>query len=182
MNTITLSHFFSYIADILLIVFVVGKNPGARTNHLCALLIMTFSVWSLCYGLANMAHTSDEAMYFINAGAIGWSIFPIAAIWFYLALTNRNGILHNKAAIILSIVIPVFFLYQQWTGEMIDTVARTHWGWAAIWSHTIYSYLYVAYVILSISVCAYPYSPCPIIGRTSRCFIYNTTQPCLNTC
>jgi PAS domain S-box-containing protein/putative nucleotidyltransferase with HDIG domain len=155
MNTITLSHFFSYIADILLIIFVIGKNPGARTNHLCAFLIMTFSVWSLCYGLANMAHSGEEALYFFNAGAVGWSVFPIAALWFYLALTNRDRLLKNKASLIISVLIPVFFLYHQWTGNMINATASTHWGWAAIWSHSIYSYLYLAYTILAISICAY---------------------------
>jgi PAS domain S-box-containing protein/putative nucleotidyltransferase with HDIG domain len=155
MNTITLSHFLSYIADILLIIFVIGKNPGARTNHLCAFLIMTFSVWSLCYGLATMAHSGEEAMYFFNAGAVGWSIFPIAAVWFYLALTNKDRILRNRGAIIVSILIPAFFLYQQWTGNIINSAASTHWGWAAIWSHSIYSYSYLAYAILSISICAY---------------------------
>lgn len=155
MNTITLSHFFSYIADILLIIVVVGKNPGAKTNHLCAFLIMTFSVWSLCFGMANMAHTGQEALYFFNAGAIGWSAFPIAALWFYLTLTNRDRLLKNRAALIISVFVAGFFLYQQWMGNMVNATVNTHWGWVAIWSHSIYSYLYLAYVILVIGICAY---------------------------
>jgi len=155
MNTISLSHFFSYIADILLIIFVIGRNPGARTNNLCALLIMTFSVWSLCYGMANMAHTGNEALYFINAGAVGWCVFPVVALWFYLALTNHDRILRNKASTIISVLIPAFFLYHQWTGNMLNATVRTHWGWAVIWSHSIYSYLYLAYVIIAVSICTF---------------------------
>ena len=155
MNTITLSHFLSYIADILLIIVVISKNPNARTNHLCAFLIMTFSVWSLCYGLASMAHSSQEAMYFFNAGAIGWSIFPVAAVWFYLSLTNRDAMLKHKAAPYISALIPVFFLYLQWTGNMNNSISNTYWGWTAIWSRSIFSYMYLAYVIAAIIICSY---------------------------
>ncbi len=122
MSAITLAHFLSYVADILLIILVVGKNPGARTNHLCALLVTTFSIWSLFYGLANIAHTQDEALYFFNVAAIGWSIFPIAALWFYLDLTGNEKFLNFKGAIPISIFIPAFFIYQQWMGNLVSSV------------------------------------------------------------
>ena len=155
MNTITLSHFFCYIADILLIIVVIGKNPSARTNQFCALLIMTFSVWSLCYGLANMAHSSQEALFFFNAGAIGWSIFPVAAVWFYLSLTNRDAILKHKSAPYISMLFPAFFLLLQWTGNLSNAVSYTYWGWTDLWSHSIYSYLYLTYVVTAIVICIY---------------------------
>lgn len=153
MNTITIAHFCSYIVDILLIIFVIGRNPSARTNHLCALLITSFSVWSLSFGLANMVHTAEEAMYFFNASMVGLSIFPVAAVWFYLSLTNHMGILKHKATLWLSLFIPAFFLFQQWTGNLITYAVKEQWGWSAIWSQSIYSYLYLAYVMICFSIC-----------------------------
>ena len=155
MSIITLSHFITYIVDILLIIAVISKNPGARINHLCAFLITIFSVCSLCCGMANMAHSSYEAMYFFNAGAIGLCAFPIAAIWFYLTLTNRDKILQRRAALIISVLIPTFFLISQWTGNMINNTASTYWGWVAIWSRSIFSYLYLVYVIAAVGICIY---------------------------
>jgi len=153
MNTITIAHFLSYVADILLIILVVGKNPYARANHLCALLVTAFSIWSLFFGLANMAHSQEEAMYFFNVAVIGWSIFPVAALWFYLHLTQNERFLCFRGAIPVSIFIPAFFIYQQWTGNLVNSAFKTTWGWVAVWSHSVYSYIYLAYVILSLTVC-----------------------------
>lgn len=167
MNAISLSHFLSYIADILLIIVVIGKNPAARTNQLCAFLIMTFSVWSLSYGLASMAHTGQEALYFFNVGAVGWSIFPIAAVWFYLSLTGRDNLLRHKAAPYISALFPAFFLLFQWTGNMNNSISNTYWGWAILWSQSVLSYLYLAYVTAAIIICTHAVIQ---YGRTAQTF------------
>jgi hypothetical protein len=155
MNIITMLHFGSFLANVWLIIYVMSKSPEARLNRLCALLVATVAFLSLCYGLAGMESTADKALFFINVGSIGWCFVPVASLWCCLALSNYDHFLDSKAFLLGSLVLPVFFIYQQMAGNMMNGVADVSWGWVAIWSQSVYSYLYLAYVVTVTLICSY---------------------------
>ncbi len=152
MNVITVMHFVSFLVYVWLIIYVMSKNPQVRLNLICAFLLILFAFWSLCYGLAGMAATAEHAMLFLNISSISLCFIPVAGLWFCLAITNQDRFIDNKAIMLASLVLPVFFIYQQMTGNLLTRVEDASWGWAAIWSKSIYSYLYLAYVVLVIFV------------------------------
>ncbi|MGA9049337.1 MAG: HD domain-containing phosphohydrolase [Dehalococcoidia bacterium] len=155
MNIITMLHFGAFLADVWLITYVMSINPGARLNRLCALLVATFAFWSLCYGLAGMASTVDKALFFINVSSIGYCFAPIAGLWCILAISNQDNLLDSKVFLLGSLVLPVFFIYQQMTGTLMTGVAYISWGWVALWSRSIYAYLFLAYVVISTLIGSY---------------------------
>jgi PAS domain S-box-containing protein len=145
MNVITILHFSAFLANGLLMIYILSKNPTAFINRLCAFLISLFALWSLAFAFGNMAHSQEEVMFFLNISAIAWCSFPVVCFWFYLALTNQEKILKNKMFILVSVFIPAFFIYEQWTGNIAAQVLMVDWGWFGIWSQSIYTYLYFAY-------------------------------------
>jgi PAS domain S-box-containing protein len=145
MNTIAILHFSSFLADILLIILVLSKRREALLNRLCAIFISSFAVWSLFAGLTSMSRSAEEAMFFTNISAIGWSFAPVASLCFYLALARKINILKNKALAALCIIVAIFFVYEQWTGNLLDRHVETIFGWAGVWSNSIYSYAYYTY-------------------------------------
>ncbi len=155
MNIVTMLHFGSFLADVWLIIYVMSKSPEARLNRLCAFVVAAFAFWSLCYGLAGMASTADKALFFINVGSIGWCFVPVAGLWCCLALSNQDRFLDSKAFLLGSLVFPVFFIYQQQSGNLITGVNDVSWGWVAIWSQSVYSYLYLAYAVISVMISSY---------------------------
>ncbi|MDD5311602.1 MAG: ATP-binding protein [Dehalococcoidia bacterium] len=145
MNTIAILHFSSFLADILLIILVLSKRREATLNRLCALFISTFAVWSLFAGLTAIAGSAQEAMIFTNISAIGWCFAPAASLWFYLTLAKKINVLSNKALTALFVFVTLFFIYEQWTGNLLDRHVETVFGWAGVWSNSIYSYAYYTY-------------------------------------
>ncbi|MGA2367855.1 MAG: PAS domain S-box protein, partial [Dehalococcoidia bacterium] len=155
MNIVTMLHFGGFLVDVWLIIYVMSRSPDAKLNRLCALLVATFAFLSLCYGLAGMESTTDKALFFINVGSISWCFVPIVGLWCCLAIANQGHFLDSKAFVFGSLVLPVFFIYQQMSGNLINGVADASWGWVAMWSQSIYSSLYLAYVVILTLICTY---------------------------
>ncbi len=107
---VAILHFCSFIVDILLIIYVIGKGPDMRVNRLCALLISAFAIWSLSYGLANLAHSEQEALLFFNIAAVGICSFPSIGLWFYFTVTNKHSFRYQTVLALLSIAIPIFYV------------------------------------------------------------------------
>jgi PAS domain S-box-containing protein len=155
MNIVTMLHFGGFLVDVWLIIYVMSKNPGALPNRLCAFLIAAFAFWSLSYGLAGMAGTAEKAVFFINVGSIGSCLVPVVGLWCCLAITNQGHLLDRKVFLLGSLTLPVFFIYQQMSGNLMTGVSDISWGWVANWSQSVYSNLFLAYVVILALICSY---------------------------
>ncbi|GEM_PF-486608 len=155
MNSVTILHFGSFIAYILLIALVLGRRPGYILNRVCALLMATFAYWSLFSALFTMAGTSQQAMLYINISSLGWCFMPVGCLWFCLALDSRYDVLKNRAFITLSLLTSAAFVYAQWQGQMLYMALPAEWGWTPIWNMSIAAYAY--YVYYFIICCALVY-------------------------
>ncbi|MBN1189663.1 MAG: PAS domain S-box protein [Dehalococcoidales bacterium] len=155
MNTVVILHFAAFIAAVSLIILVISRNPKAKLNRLCAVLIFTFAIWSLGFCIANLERFSQSAGLWVNISSIGWTSFGAAAFYFYLTLTGKNNLVNNKAMGLVFAVAIIFFIYQQFSGNMGYIAARQTDWLSASWSYSIYSYLFfVYYLVLSIA-CIY---------------------------
>jgi PAS domain S-box-containing protein len=102
-----------------------------------------------------MAGTSEEATLYLNISSLGWCLTPVASLWFYLALDNKNNILKNKSFIAVTMLVATGFIYEQWSGNMIYRSLPAAWGWTGIWKESIAAYAYYIYYFVITGACTY---------------------------
>jgi PAS domain S-box-containing protein len=90
------------------------------------------------------------------------------ALWFYLALANKDRILNNKAFIVISFLLPLSFIYLQWSGALTTVLEETNWGTAIIWQISPLAYTYIVYDLLIFVLCGLLIIELAIKARTSR--------------
>jgi len=55
-------------------------------------------------------------------------------MWFYLHITAQKKIVGNRIIPILMAIPSLFFICQQWAGNLVTDVIRQPYGWVAIWN------------------------------------------------
>jgi PAS domain S-box-containing protein len=155
MNIEAFLHFATFLAAIGLIVLVISRNPKARLNLLCAALIFTFALWSFGYFFASLERFSQSAGLWFNIGAIGWIAFGVPAFYFYLTLTGKSRLINNKFLLVALIAVVVFFIYQQFSGNLVLIVGRQTEWLSATWTNSVYSYLFFIYYMVLALACIY---------------------------
>ncbi len=93
-------------------------------------------------------------MFWQNISSIGWCSFPSFAMWFALVFTKKEKILKQWYFYPVILIIPAFFIYKQFTGDLINNNIKESYGWYDIWSNTIWSYIfyiyYFSFILISI--------------------------------
>ncbi|MBU1062208.1 MAG: PAS domain S-box protein, partial [Candidatus Omnitrophica bacterium] len=132
-------------------VFLVIKNPRSIINKTCAAFLACFAGWSFSNIFINNPDTSkDTAMLYTNISSIGWASFSSFFLLFSLALTKKEKLLKVKIIYPIIFALPLLFIYKQWTRLLIVRHVRYPYGWANIWSESIWSYLFYIYYFLFI--------------------------------
>ncbi|MEI6090191.1 MAG: ATP-binding protein [bacterium] len=113
--------------------------------------MVCFAVWN--YGDIYI-HSTDPAisrstvMILQNISSIGWATFASTVLYFSLAFARRDKLLKNKLFLITIFILPILFVYLQWTNcLMINPVRRTY-GWSFTFANTIWTYLFYIYYSL----------------------------------
>jgi hypothetical protein len=156
MYIVALLHYTAFLVDIGIITFLLYKNFRSPLNRVCSFLIFTFAVWSFGYCCLNLSQNPQTAFLWMKIGAIGWIIFPAAALYFYLTLANdRYKLIRSKLLFVVLVASTVFFIYQVGAGSMIDGMIPSIYWWYGIWSDSVYSYLFFLYYAAISLVCIY---------------------------
>ncbi|MBN1691413.1 MAG: PAS domain S-box protein [Dehalococcoidia bacterium] len=153
MNFIAILHFASFAAYVLLVIYVVSRRSASYVNHLCALLISSLAILSLSCGLLNVTDNLQDAMALVNLAAFGSITGPVFALWFYLALTNREKVLKNRLFIAGSVTVPLILLFMQWSGFIMNGITVEVWGVGITRASTAFTWLYSIYTILLYLAC-----------------------------
>ncbi len=141
-------HFFCILAYISLAVFVFYKTPKSILNRSCAVLMACFAIWNFADIFpAGYDLSKDTAKLFQNISSIGWIGFPIALCYFSLAFAKKEDILRKNFIRVITLIIPLFFIYKQWTNCLAINHVQQYYGWVNNWSDTIWPYLFYAYYI-----------------------------------
>lgn len=148
-----LAHFSAFIVYLWLIGFVLHKNPKALLNRLCALTLVPFAIWSLGVVFFHSAPSSGEAMLWMNVASLGWGSFPITAFWFYLAFTRHEKVLKNRGFITICVLLAIFFISLQWTGDLIIDFIKQPYGWSTIWASSPLTIIFSVYYFVLIASC-----------------------------
>ena len=142
-------HFFVFLIYSYLLVFLLWKDPKSLLNRVCAALLACFAVWSFgsIFIYYNPYATKDTVRLFDNIGSIGWVSFASFSLWFSLIFAEKKKILKTKIIYPLIFILPLLFIYKQWTGFLTADYIKQSWGWENVWSNSIWTYLFYLYYL-----------------------------------
>lgn len=148
MNILPFLHFFAFLVYIYLLLFVLWRNPKSSINRACAAFLACFIVWSFGFIFVHNPEVSkDSVSHFMNIASIGWSSFGSLFLWFSLIFVKKKKVLKQKIFYLPLFILPLLFIYKQWTGFLIVDYSRQSYGWASIWSQSIWPYLFYVYYL-----------------------------------
>jgi diguanylate cyclase (GGDEF)-like protein/PAS domain S-box-containing protein len=156
MNIYPFLHFFVFLIYCYLIVLVLWKDPKSLLNRICAVLLACFAIWS--FGLIliyNPSISKDTVMLFDNISSIGWISFASFFLWLSLIFTEKKKILKTKIIYPLIFILPLLFIYKQWTGFLTVDYIKQTWGWESVWSDSIWAYLFYFYYLSFMAIGLY---------------------------
>src|SRR5665648_577929 len=147
MNILPFLHFFAFLVYCCLIVFILWKDPKSWLNRSCAAFFACLALWSFTYiFVQNLNSSEDTAILFDNIGSIGWVSFASFFLWFSLVFTEKKKILKAKIIYPLIFILPLLFIYKQWTGFFSSDYIKRPWGWEAIGASSMWWYYYLYYL------------------------------------
>ena len=141
-------HFFSLIVFLFMSGYILYRDPKSQLNRTCSLLISSFAVWNIVdvFGMG-MDISEDTAILLLNISSIGWISFASFFLCFSLVFSQRMKLFKKNWYLIFVFIIPLVFIYQQWTNSIVVNPYRGIYGWAFTWKDTIWSPLFYAYYI-----------------------------------
>jgi PAS domain S-box-containing protein len=150
MNILPLLHLLSLLACVYMAVFVLYKDPKSLLNVTCSILMLCFALWNggdIFLQNPGSAITINMAILLENIKSVGWIGFASSIFCFSLAFSKREKLLKKKWFLFLVFILPLFFIYKQWTNCLTINPIRQSFGWSIAWSDTIWTYLFYAYYI-----------------------------------
>lgn len=148
MHFLPFLHFFAFIVYTSMAGFVLFKNPKSALNRLAAAFTICFAIWS--FGgifFHNPEAEKQVVVTFVNINAVGWSSFGALFLWFALIFTKNHKKLPRQIVYPLLTAIPLFFIYLQFEGKLIEDLILQSFGWSSVWSDSIWTYLFDMYYI-----------------------------------
>ena len=149
MNLFPFLHFFSFVVYLFLAGYIRSKNPKASLNRVCSVLFLCPALWSLGnVFIHNLDATKEIARAFENISVVGWASFQAFFLWFIFVFTKKEKLLKKKVFYIAIFTIPALLIYKQWTSSLIVDYTRQYYGWAGVWSSSIWAYLHHSYSVV----------------------------------
>ena len=131
-----------------MLVFLLWKDPKSLLNRVCAALLACFAVWS--FGsiiFYNSNATKDLAILSNNISSIGWVSFASFSLWFFLIFTEKKIILKTRIIYPVIFILPLLFIYKQYTGFLTADYIKQFWQWESVWSDSIWTYFFYLYYL-----------------------------------
>jgi len=148
MNIYPFLHFFAFLVYFYLIIVILIKDPKSWLNRICAALIACFVIWSFTLiFIYNPSASKGTVRLFDNIGSIGWISFASFFLWFALIFTEKKKLLKTRIIYLFVFILPLLFIYKQWTGFLTLDYIKHPWGWESIWSGSIWTYLFFLYYL-----------------------------------
>ena len=156
MNFFPFLHFFAFLVYVSLLVFLLLINVNSLFNRVCAAFLACFALWSFGSIFLYIPDILKEtAILFYRIASIGWIYLASFFLWFAIIFTAKRKILKTRIFYFLIFILPLLFIYKQWTGLLISDYIKHSWGWKGIWSDSIWSYLFYLYYLSFITIALY---------------------------
>jgi len=148
MHFLPFLHFFAFIVYTSMAGFVLFKNPKSALNRLAAAFTICFGIWSFGGIVFHNPEANQQlVMTFVNINSVGWSSFGVLFLWFSLIFTKNHKILPRKVVYPVLAGIPLFFIYLQFKGMLIEDLILEPYGWSSVWSTSVWTAIFDVYYI-----------------------------------
>ncbi|MDA3837194.1 MAG: PAS domain S-box protein [Nanoarchaeota archaeon] len=144
-------HLFGFLTCVFLAVFVFYKDTKSILNWTCSILLLCFALWNfgdIIIQNPDRSITKGTVEIMQNIASIGWLSFASAILCFSLAFSKREKLLKKKWFLFFVFIVPLFFIYKQWTNCITINPIRQSYGWLYSWTDTIWTYLFYVYYSL----------------------------------
>ena len=143
LNFLNCIAFFIYL---FLGIYALFIRPRYTSNFFFAAFCLSFAVWAFGMAFVQDPHTAKEtAILFNNINSVGWTTFCVFFFWFAVSFASRMPRFRLLMGV-LSVILPLLFVSLQLNNKLaIIAEPRQAYGWAFIWSGTIWDYLYFIY-------------------------------------
>ena len=136
-----------------LAIHVLAINTRSALKRLIASIVICFSIWSFQDVFRFSPQMSKEMVRtFVNLGAFGWCSFASVGLWFALVFVGKGRSRPIVVICSLLVLLSAVFVYKQWTHGLVVDFVRQPFGWAGVWSSSVWTDLYDAYHLIVVGI------------------------------
>ncbi|MFC2091877.1 ATP-binding protein [Elusimicrobiota bacterium] len=149
MNLLSTIQIISFLIYGSIAGYILIKNPEDLLNKIFAGILFCFMLWS--FGMVFIQNTNvskETALIINNITSFGWVSFAAFSWWFAVVFTENKNIIKRIYVYLLVIAVPSIFILNQWKGNLTADFVRQEYGWAMVWSDSVWFYLFIAYVVI----------------------------------
>jgi PAS domain S-box-containing protein len=151
-NYLQFIHFFCVVSYLYLAAYLVVKNHRSLLNLTCSAVILLFSLWSLSLVFVHDPSATREAAHlFYSIGSLAWASFASCVLWFIMVFVDNRKVLESRWFYVALAVPPVVVIYGQWAGHVAADYVLLPWGWAFVWSRSLWTYFFWLYYVVYMS-------------------------------
>jgi len=152
------AHFFCFIVYIYLAALILNKDSKILLNRASSAIMICFAMWNFADIFIHFPDSSlskEAVMLLQNISSFGWIYFISAILCFSVAFSKRENLMKKKWFLFILYILPLLFIYMQWTNQMLIDPVRQPYGWSFGFANTIWPHLYYIYYLLTILISIY---------------------------
>ncbi len=148
MNTLPLLHFLTFLIYTGMFFYLLKADLESRLNRVLAAFIGCFGLWSFSSIIIFQPNIAENtAILMDRIASLGWVSLNSFYLWFAFLFAEKKKVLKTNFIYFIFFVPPLIFIYKIWTGFLISGYSEQPWGWARIWSDSIWSYSFFLYLL-----------------------------------
>ena len=153
MNVWTVLHFSAFLIYIVLMIYIISKNPDSVMNWLLGMVFICLWFWSGSNALLfNSYITPDKADIILKIQTIGWASFPTFYVLFLLYFMKKEAMLKNPFILVWFFMMPFMFETAAFSEKMMVCCDKTDFGLTGTWSNSVFVYLFILYCVVMFAV------------------------------
>ncbi len=132
----------------------IKQNPHDMLNRMGLIVEICFAIWAFCYALMYAAPSAADAMMWHKIGSIGWVLFAVYTVQFFLIIYGYEKLIRLSRVQILLCALPFVLLIRNffWPGtavvsEMVQSEFGLGWTYVADLK-SAWFWLYIAYIVI----------------------------------
>ncbi len=139
-------HFISFVIQLSLFAYILGRGTKNYLNWAAAVLMLCFAIWSFGNTMMfNNFSTIKSSNVILRIGALGWIFFSSVSMVFILELIGKRNISRSPVILFILFLIPFFIYITYFIGLMVQCCDKTFFGYTGRWLDTIWAKLFYIY-------------------------------------
>src|SRR5665647_1512816 len=133
MSVLPFAHFFCIIIYIYLAIIIFHRDPKILLNRSSSAIMICFAFWNfgdIFIHNPDSALSKETIMLLQNISSFGWVSFVSAILCFSVAFSKREKLLKEKWFLAIVYILPLIFIYKQWTNCLLANPERQSYGWS----------------------------------------------------